>query len=135
MTNKDERIEELLSELREIAFDLTPTRNDKVEARYDLSKDEMVNEVFDIDIFFSRKPGMRRSVQLIASYSEKQEYRELSCLAAIGSLLDTFVSNGITDDSSVVDFLLSYINSKLPGNVIISLKGKNKDGNNEENRD
>lgn len=128
MTNKDERIEELLSELREIAFDLTPTRNDKVEARYDLSKDEMVNEVFDIDIFFSRKPGMRRSVQLIASSSDEQEYRELSCLAAIGSLLDTFVSNGITDDSSVVDFLLSYINTKLPGNVIISLKGKNKDG-------
>ena len=97
------KVEELINELRQVAFDNVPTRNDKVPESEDLSKSSFDN-LFDIDIFFSRKPGMRRSVQLITSNSEDKEALRLSCMTAIASLCDTMLSNKLL---AIEDLLLA----------------------------
>lgn len=102
------KMEELFSSLREIAFNNSPTKNDKVPKEQDLSKSN-VDKIFDIDIFFSRKPGMRRSVQLISSGSKDKDSVRLSCMTALASLCDTMVSNNLLSEKDIVLFMSAWL--------------------------
>ena len=88
----DERIFELIDELREILRESVPTKNKPVPKDEDISLSSLDN-IFDIDIFYTRKPGMCRSLQLVASNAEDKEYVKLSCMTALASLCDTMINN------------------------------------------
>jgi hypothetical protein len=98
------RVEELVNELRELALDNVATKNDKVPDKEDLSKSK-VDSIFDIDIFFSRKPGMRRSVQLITSNNKDKENLRVSCMTALASLCDTMVTNNLVELKDIILFM------------------------------
>lgn len=86
------RMMELLQEIRDIAFRNSPTRDEKVPRSQNLAVGPM-DTMFDIDIFFSRKPGMRRSIQLISSEAKDDDCVKLSCLTALASLCDTMIDS------------------------------------------
>jgi len=99
----------LVNELRELLRNNVPTKDEVVPDSDNLAKSDM-DKVFDIDIFFSRKPGMRRSVQLISSNSEGTGVK-LSCMVALASLCDTMVSNKElnVDEGDIIQFMLTWI--------------------------
>ena len=102
------RMMELLQEIRDIAFRNSPTRDEKVPRSQNLAVGPM-DTMFDIDIFFSRKPGMRRSIQLISSEAEDDYCVKLSCLTALASLCDTMIASeqlNITEED-IVKFNMS----------------------------
>ena len=104
------RVTELLQEMREIAFRNSPTRDEKVPRSQNLAVGPM-DTMFDIDIFFSRKPGMRRSIQLISSEAEDDDCVKLSCLTALASLCDTMIDSkplNITEED-IVKFMISWL--------------------------
>jgi len=104
------RLEELFQELREMAFDKSSTKDDKVPKSQDISAGRL-DELFDIDIFFSRKPGMRRSIQIITSGAKDDDYIKLSCLTALASLCDTMIANkplNVTE-KDIVSFMISWL--------------------------
>ena len=107
---KEQRIFELLDELRELTRDLTPTKNEKVPKSENLAASKL-NKIFDIDIFYSRKPGMRRSVQLITSGAEDSDYVKLSCLTALASLCDTMIANKQLNvsEEDIVKFMVGWM--------------------------
>lgn len=88
----DERVIELIDELREVLRDNVPTKNKQVPKNKDISLSSLDN-TFDIDIFYTRKPGMRSSLQLVASNAGDKEYVKISCMTALASLCDTMVNN------------------------------------------
>ena len=88
----DERVIELIDELREVLRDSVPTKNKQVPKNKDISLSSLDN-TFDIDIFYTRKPGMRSSLQLVASNVGDKEYVKISCMTALASLCDTMVNN------------------------------------------
>ena len=88
----DERVIELIDELREVLRDSVPTKNKQVPKNKDISLSSLDN-TFDIDIFYTRKPGMRSSLQLVASNAGDPEYVKISCMTALASLCDTMVNN------------------------------------------
>ena len=102
------KMEELFSALREIAFNNSPTKNDKVPKEQDLSKSD-VDNIFDVDIFLSRKPGMRRSVQLISSDSKNKDSVRISCMTALASLCDTMVSNNLLSEKDIILFMSMWL--------------------------
>lgn len=104
------RIEQLMQEIREITFRNSSTRDEKVPRSQDLSVGKFDN-MFDIDIFFSRKPGMRRSIQLISSNAEEDDYVKISCLTALASLCDTMIANkplNVTEED-IVKFMIGWL--------------------------
>ena len=104
MTNDNIRIEELLQEMREITLRNSLNKDDIVPKSQNLASGEL-DKHFDIDIFYSRKPGMRRSIQLISSGAEDIDDVRLSCLTALASLCDTMVANkqlGVSEKDIVV---------------------------------
>lgn len=106
------RMMELLQEIRDIAFRNSPTRDEKVPRSQNLAVGPM-DTMFDIDIFFSRKPGMRRSIQLISSEAEDDYCVKLSCLTALASLCDTMIAseqlNIIEED--IVKFMVCWLDT------------------------
>ena len=90
--NINEQIFEKIEELRELLRNNVSTKDEKIPRAEDLSKSKL-NKLFDIDIFFSRKPGMRKSIQLVSSGTDKPENVQLSCMTALCGLCDTMVSN------------------------------------------
>lgn len=88
----DERVIELIDELREVLRDNVPTKNKQVPKNKDLSLSSIDN-TFDIDIFYTRKPGMRSSLQLVVSNAGDKEYAKISCMTALASLCNTMVNN------------------------------------------
>lgn len=116
MENKKEkaRIElELLmrvNSLRKYIGDNVSTKDEIVPDDEDLSKSSL-DDLFDIDIFFSRKPGMRRSVQLISSGLDDPRAVKLSCITALASLCDSMVANkplNVTEED-IVTFMASWL--------------------------
>lgn len=108
--NDNIRIMELMQEMREITFRNSSTRDEKVPRSQDLSVGKM-DEMFDIDIFFSRKPGMRRSIQLISSEADNDNCVKLSCLTALASLCDTMIANEplhVTEED-IVRFMIGWL--------------------------
>lgn len=104
------RVEELLQEMREITLRNSSTKDEVIPEEYDLSKGEL-DEVYDLDIFFSRKPGMRRSIQLISSGSDNEDYIKLSCMTALASLCDTMIANkplNVTEED-IVRFMIGWL--------------------------
>lgn len=104
------RMMELLQEIRDIAFRNSPTRDEKVPRSQNLAVGPM-DTMFDIDIFFSRKPGMRRSIQLISSEAEDDYCVKLSCLTALASLCDTMIASeqlNITEED-IVKFMVGWL--------------------------
>lgn len=104
------RMMELLQEIRDIAFRNSPTRDEKVPRSQNLAVGP-TDTMFDIDIFFSRKPGMRRSIQLISSEAEDDDCVKLSCLTALASLCDTMIDSkplNITEED-IVKFMISWL--------------------------
>lgn len=104
------RIEQLMQEMREITFRNSSTRDEVIPRSQDLSVGKM-DSMFDIDIFFSRKPGMRRSIQLISSSAEDDNYVKLSCLTALASLCDTMIANkplNVTEED-IVKFMIGWL--------------------------
>lgn len=104
------RMMELLQEIRDIAFRNSPTRDEKVPRSQNLAVGPM-DTMFDIDIFFSRKPGMRRSIQLISSEAEDDDCVKLSCLTALASLCDTMIASeqlNITEED-IVKFMVCWL--------------------------
>lgn len=104
------RIEELLQEMREITFRNSSTRDDVIPRSEDISVGRM-DEMYDIDIFFSRKPGMRRSIQLISSEALDDDCVKLSCMTALASLCDTMIANkplNITEED-IVRFMIGWL--------------------------
>lgn len=104
------RIEQLMQEMREITFRNSSTRDEVIPRSQDLSVGKM-DTMFDIDIFFSRKPGMRRSIQLISSSAEDDNYVKLSCLTALASLCDTMIANkqlNVTEED-IVKFMIGWL--------------------------
>lgn len=104
------RIEELLQEMREITFRNSSTRDDVIPRSEDISVGRM-DEMYDIDIFFSRKPGMRRSIQLISSEAQDDDCVKLSCMTALASLCDTMIANkplNITEED-IVRFMIGWL--------------------------
>ena len=87
MDRFQELLEELKDELEKNAVDksITLPKSENLAAGKD-------DKHFDIDLVFIRRPGMRRSIQYIASGTKKPEYIKMSCCAAICSLLDTMIS-------------------------------------------
>ena len=88
---KQQKILKTLNSLREQLKDMVPTKNDVIPDDENLATKD-IDEHFDIDIFFSRKPGMRRSIQLITSNCEGDDVK-VSCLTAMASLCDTLIAN------------------------------------------
>ena len=104
------RVTELLQEMREIAFRNSPTRDEKVPRSQNLAVGP-TDTMFDIDMFFSRKPGMRRSIQLISSEAKDDYCVKLSCLTALASLCDTMIANkplNITEED-IVKFMIGWL--------------------------
>ena len=104
------RMMELLQEIRDRAFRNSPTRDEKVPRSQNLAVGPM-DTMFDIDIFFSRKPGMRRSIQLISSEAEDDYCVKLSCLTALASLCDTMIASeqlNITEED-IVKFMVGWL--------------------------
>ena len=104
------RIEQLMQEMREITFRNSSTRDEVIPRSQDSSVGKM-DSMFDIDIFFSRKPGMRRSIQLISSSAEDDNYVKLSCLTALASLCDTMIANkplNVTEED-IVKFMIGWL--------------------------
>ena len=104
------RMMELLQEIRDIAFRNSPTRDEKVPRSQSLAVGP-TDTMFDIDIFFSRKPGMRRSIQLISSEAEDDYCVKLSCLTALASLCDTMIASeqlNITEED-IVKFMVCWL--------------------------
>lgn len=104
------RMMELLQEIRDIAFRNSPTRDEKVPRSQNLAVGPM-DTMFDIDVFFSRKPGMRRSIQLISSEAEDDDCVKLSCLTALASLCDTMIASeqlNITEED-IVKFMVCWL--------------------------
>ena len=96
--------------MREIAFRNSPTRDEKVPRSQNLAVGPM-DTMFDIDVFFSRKPGMRRSIQLISSEAEDDDCVKLSCLTALASLCDTMIASeplNITEEA-IVKFMVGWL--------------------------
>lgn len=118
------RTEDLFEQLREIAMEMTPTKDDVVPDEENLAKDKRMNKEFDIDIFYSRRPGMRRSLQIISPGCTKKESIKLSCLTAMGSLLDTLIANkelNVTKED-VAQLLLYWLETH--GAKIFAVKNK-----------
>lgn len=104
------RIEELLQEMRDITFRNSLTKDEVVPKSEDLSAGKL-DEMYDIDIFFSRKPGMRRSIQLISSGADDDDCVKLSCMTALASLCDTMIANkplNITEED-IVRFMIGWL--------------------------
>lgn len=104
------RMMELLQEIRDIAFRNSPTRDEKVPRSQNLAVGP-TDTMFDIDIFFSRKPGMRRSIQLISSEAKDDDCVKLSCLTALASLCDTMIDSkplNITEED-IVKFMVGWL--------------------------
>ena len=104
------RMMELLQEIRDIAFRNSPTRDEKVPRSQNLAVGPM-DTMFDIDVFFSRKPGMRRSIQLISSEAKDDDCVKLSCLTALASLCDTMIASeplNITEED-IVKFMVGWL--------------------------
>lgn len=104
------RIEELLQEMRDITFRNSLTKDEVVPKSEDLSAGKL-DEMYDIDIFFSRKPGMRRSIQLISSGVDDDDCIKLSCMTALASLCDTMIANkplNITEED-IVRFMIGWL--------------------------
>ena len=107
----NEQILEKIEELRELLRNNVSTKNEKIPRAEDLSKsklDKKLDKLFDIDIFFSRKPGMRRSIQLVSSGTDKPENVQLSCMTALCGLCDTMVSNkelNMSEKEIIIAFL------------------------------
>jgi hypothetical protein len=108
MSNED-KIRNLVNEMRKLLQDTIPTKDDVVPAEEDMSKCNM-DSLYDIDIFFSRKPGMRRSVQLIScDSSNKRASSTLSAMTAISSLLETLVSNNVLSAEDIILLFTTYL--------------------------
>ena len=108
--NINEQIFEKIEELRELLRNNVSTKDEKIPRAEDLSKSKL-DKFFDIDIFFSRKPGMRRSIQLISSEAEDDDCVKLSCLTALASLCDTMIANkplNITEED-IVKFMIGWL--------------------------
>lgn len=106
-----EELNNLIVDLREYLKNNVSTKDDKIPRGEDLSVGK-VNKLFDIDIFFSRKPGMRRSIQLITSNSKSKEGVKVSCLVAVASLLDTMLDQkqlGVTKED-IVKMFITWMN-------------------------
>lgn len=89
-------IDKYIDKLREMLKENVITKDIPITEESDLTKDDEINEIFDIDIFVSRKPGMRRSVQYISTNSP---YAKISFMTALCSLLDTAISSPQLDMS------------------------------------
>ena len=109
MENKELELERLLTELRNFALDNRDTKR-KLRIGEDISKTKL-DSVYDIDIFFSRKPGMRSSVQLVAI--PDMENAKVSVMTAICSLIDTMVSRGIITNEDVFRIFSAFYTNKL----------------------
>lgn len=105
--NKEERVCELIDELRELTKELSPTKDEAIPRSQRLDHGK-IDKMYDIDIFFSRKPGMRRSIQFVASGTDKPEALKLSCLTAICSLCDT-ITRYKTLNTSKIDIAKAMI--------------------------
>lgn len=121
MENKKEKAKielELLmriNSLRKYISDNVSTKDEIVPDDEDLSKSDL-DDLFDIDIFFSRKPGMRRSVQLIMSDATDLRCFKISVLTMLASLCDTLVSkehhNSFDmDEEDILLFMSSWLES------------------------
>lgn len=96
----EKELNNLLDKLREFASNNVETKNEKVSKEEDLSKGEF-DKVFDIDIFYSRKPSMRRSVQIIKSDLLEEKAFRLSAMTAILGLCDTMVLRGLLSKEDI----------------------------------
>lgn len=105
-----------IDELRELLVNNVQTRNKKISKKSDLSKNKEIDNCYDIDIFFSRKPGMRRSIQFISSNAESPEDARVSVMVAIASLLDTIVAQqdklGVSPDD-ICNVFAAWINNNV----------------------
>lgn len=108
--NDETRIEELLEEMRQITFRNSSTRDEIVSDEENIALSDL-DKYFDIDIFFSRKPGMRRSIQLISSGSDDENCVKLSCMTALASLCDTMISNKQLNmtEKDIIDFMVMWL--------------------------
>ena len=102
-----DRISYLLNELREEVRNIVPTKDEEIPEEEDLSKGEL-DSIYDIEIYFARRPGMRRSVHLITSNQENPMFR-LSALTALSSICDVLVSSGKLEESDIVMFMDSWL--------------------------
>lgn len=100
-----EKINSLITELREIARECAVSQGNTSDN--DLTSVSNINEMYDLDIFFSRKPGMKSSIQIIQSSAPNKEATRLSCLTAIFSLCDTLVNQkdlNVSEDDIIAGF-------------------------------
>lgn len=106
----NKKVEKLLNELRKFTLKNSSTKDEIVSNEEDLSK-SYLDEIFDIDIFFSRKPGMRRSVQLISSGNDDSTSNKISFMTALASLCDTAVSVEQLDisEEDIVRFMIGWL--------------------------
>lgn len=99
-------IEDTVERLIDLLTDSVSTKGEKVPKEEDLSKSKLDKD-FNIDIFYSRRPGMRRSIQLISAGVDKDKAR-VSCMTALCSLADTMVASKeipITREDIVTTFV------------------------------
>lgn len=87
-----EVVEYLVDNLREKLKDSVVTKDIPISDDTNLSLSNL-DAAYDIDIFISRKPGMRRSVQYVSSGHKNPELFRVSFMTAICSLLDTMLTN------------------------------------------
>ena len=101
-------IDILLGNLRDYLRENVPTKNKEITETADMSKG-VSDKIYDIDIFLSRKPGMRSSVQLIKSDNTDKEDVKVSCIVAICSLLDTLIDNKLLDEKEVKGIFITWL--------------------------
>lgn len=100
-------LEKHLTPLREYVKENVETKNEVVPDDEDFSKGPLDN-VYDIDIFLSRKPGMRRSVQLITSGAKNKQHVRVSAITALFSLADNMTSHKALG-VSVIDVINGFL--------------------------
>ena len=108
-----------LNELRKMIAERVPTKDEVVPDEENIAKDPVMNDAFDIDIFFSRKSGMRRSLQLITSNATGNEKAgmtdeaaiKISCITALCSLCDTMLANKelCMSENDILIFMSSWL--------------------------
>ena len=101
-------VEKYLAPLRKYTQENVETKNEIIPDDEDFSKGNL-DKVYDIDIFISRKPGMRRSVQLITSGAENKQHVRVSAITALFSLADNMTTHeelGVTVNDIINGFLI-----------------------------
>lgn len=110
----EEKLVKLLDDLREFVINNVESKDKVMSDEEDLSKSPF-DKLYNIDIYFSRKPGMRASVQTIMADNTSPEVLKVSCMTAISSLLDTMCNKNMLNYQDVLLFMATWIKAHREG--------------------